>query len=313
MSKMKIRAAAKYVPRYVVTNDDISVFVDTSDEWIFSRTGIKQRFISKDEDTSELSVQVAVQLLEKSGLSPLDIDLIIVATITPDYLTPSVSCLVQGRIGAKNALAFDVNAACSGFVYAFSVAEKFIASGKYNRVMLIGADVLSKVFDWEDRTTCVLFGDGAGGVLLESSDTGGILAEDLHSDGSNALAITAEYFNEISLKMDGRKIYDFATREAPKNIMSVLEKSGTAMDEVKYIIAHQANKRIIDAVAKKLKLDISKFYINIETYGNTTAATIPIAIAEMAEKGLITFGSGEKIIITGFGSGLTWGSILIQI
>lgn len=311
MNKIKIIATAKCTPDNVVTNDDLSLLVDTSDEWIFSRTGIKQRFICKGENTSDLCTNVVNQLLERSGLSPLDIDLIIVATMTPDYLTPTTACLVQKNVGATNAFCFDVNSACSGFVYAFSVAEKFIISGKYERVIVVGADVLSKIIDWTDRATCVLFGDGAGGVLLTGSETGGILAEDLYSDGAKSDVLTANYEN--SIQMDGRKVFDFATREVPKSILSVLEKSNTSLDEIKYIVAHQANIRIIEGVAKKLKLDMSKFYINIQTYGNTTAATIPIALDEMLEKGLITLGSGEKIIITGFGGGLTMGSILIQI
>ena len=317
-----IRAVDCYAPEKIVTNDDLSQIVDTSDEWIYSRTGIKQRHLSTGEDTSQLCIEVAKRLLEKSGTSPEEIDLIIVGTISPDYATPSTACLVQGAIGAVNAFAFDISAACSGFVYALSIADKFIKSGSYKKAIVLGAETLSKIVDWKDRSTCVLFGDGAGGVIVEPVDKGGILAEDMHSKGEDGLKMTGnerkpenmlftpEGENNPYLVMDGRAIFNFATRVVPHSVNEIIEKSGISMDDVKYIVPHQANSRIIDIVARKLNVPIEKFYLNINEYANTSAASIPIALGEMSEKGLLK--KGDKIIVTGFGAGLTWGSVLIE-
>ena len=317
-----IRAVDCYAPEKIVTNDDLSQIVDTSDEWIYTRTGIKQRHLSTGEDTSQLCIEVAKRLLEKSGTLPEEIDLIIVGTISPDYATPSTACLVQGAIGAVNAFAFDISAACSGFVYALSTADKFIKSGGYKNAIVIGAETLSKIVDWKDRSTCVLFGDGAGGVIVEPVDKGGILAEDMHSKGEDGLKMTGnerkpenmlctpESENNPYLVMDGRAIFNFATKVVPHSVNEIIEKSGISMDDVKYIVPHQANSRIIDIVARKLNVPIEKFYININEYANTSAASIPIALGEMSEKGLLK--KGDKIIVTGFGAGLTWGSMLIE-
>lgn len=317
-----IRAVDCYAPEKIVTNDDLSKIVDTSDEWIYSRTGIKQRHLSTGEDTSQLCIEVAKRLLEKSGVSPEEIDLIIVATISPDYATPSTACLVQGAIGAVNAFAFDISAACSGFVYALSIADKFIKSGRCNKAVVLGAETLSKIVDWKDRSTCVLFGDGAGGVIAEAVEKGGILAEDMHSKGEDGLKMTGnerkpenmlyhpENENNPYLVMDGRAIFNFATKSVPNSVKEIINKSGISMDDVKYIVPHQANSRIIDIVARKLNVPIDKFYLNIDEYANTSAASIPIALGEMAKKGLLE--KGDKIIVTGFGAGLTWGSMLIE-
>ncbi|MDO5387690.1 MAG: beta-ketoacyl-ACP synthase III [Clostridia bacterium] len=317
-----IEAVDCYAPEKIITNDDLSKTLDTSDEWIFSRTGIKKRHLSTGEDTSQLCTKVAERLLAKSGTDPLEIGLIIVGTITPDYATPSTACLVQGAIGASNAFAFDVSAACSGFVYALSIADKYIKSGGCKKAIVIGAEVLSKIVDWKDRSTCVLFGDGAGGVLLEGVNEGGILAEDIHSKGEDGLKMTGnerkpqnivynpEGENNPYLVMDGRAIFNFATRIVPKSINEVLEKSNLKIEDIKYIIPHQANSRIIDVVAKKLNAASEKFYLNISEYANTSAASIPMALGEMDNKGLLE--KGDKIIISGFGAGLTWGSMLIE-
>lgn len=311
-----------YAPEKVVTNDDLSQIVDTSDEWIYPRTGIKRRHLSTGENTSQLCIEVAKKIINKSGINVSEIDLIIVGTITPDYATPSTACLVQGAIGAVNAFAFDISAACSGFVYALSIADKFIKSGSYKKALVLGAEVLSKVVNWKDRTTCVLFGDGAGGAILEATDKGGILAEDLHAMGEDGLKLTggerlpnnmvytSERADNPYLSMDGRAIFNFATKVVPHSINTIIEKSGVNIDDVKYIVPHQANSRIIDVVARKLKLPIEKFYLNIDEYGNTSAASIAIALGEMSNKGIIE--KGDKIIITGFGAGLTWGSMLIE-
>lgn len=325
MFNSKIIAFENCVAGRAVTNDDLSKFIETSDEWISSRTGIKQRIISDDKNTSDLCIDTAWKLLKKTNLTPDDIDLIIIATLSPDFLTPSTACIVQGKIGASNAVAFDINAACSGFVYALCTAEKFIRCGTYKNIMVLGAETLSKLIDWSDRNTCVLFGDGAGGVIISRTESGKncIIAEDMHTDGKKCQAITANELplNNIFVKapddtkhfvgMNGREVFSFATRKVPKSINAVLKKSGLSFDDIKYIVPHQANTRIIEIVAKKLNLPLDKFYLNTDRFGNTSAASIPIALGEMSEKNLLQ--NGDKIIITGFGGGLTWGSVLIEI
>lgn len=325
MYNSKIVAFDKYTPETTVTNDELSKIVETSDEWITSRTGISKRCISKDADTSSLATNVAKSLLKKANINAEDIGIIIIATITPDYLTPSTACIVQGNIGAKNAIAFDINAACSGFVYALSVADKFLKSGIYKNALVIGAEVISKIVDWSDRSTCVLFGDGAGGVLLQASEKeNSIISEDLKADGkcwqditggkislNSPFSIKQDENEHSFLQMNGRNVFNFATKTVPKNIKEVLAKANTSLDEIKYIIPHQANSRIVEVVAKKLEVSIEKFYLNLKNFGNTSSASIPIALAEMIEQNLLK--KGDKVILTGFGGGLTWGSILINI
>lgn len=325
MNNCKITCVSHYVPEKIVHNDELAEFVDTNNEWIMSRTGIERRHISQGENTSHMAVKVCKEIIAKRGIAPEDIDLIIVATITPDYMTPSVACLCQGEIGAVNAAAFDINAACSGFVYALSTAEKFIKSKVYKNAIVIGADLLSKMLDWTDRSTCVLFGDGAGGVFLEASEDKGYICEDLHANGVKGLALKAGRFPVVNpfakepdegnrfVEMSGREILDFTVKEVPKCINRILDKAGFSFDDIKYIIPHQANLKMVQAIAKKLNLDMSKFYTNIQNYGNTTAASIPIALSEMVEKGIVSLGSKDKILFVGFGGGLTWGSILIEI
>lgn len=323
MYNARIVAFDKYVPEEIVTNVDLSKIVDTSDEWISTRTGVSQRRVSKDENTSELCIKAGKNILEKTGTNPEDIDIIIVATITPDYATPSTACLVQAGLKAKNAFCFDLSAACSGFVYALSVADKFIKCGTYKKALVFGAETLSKITDWEDRRTCVLFGDGAGCALVERSDKNGFICEDIHSNGELGLSLTAgqqqpnsflkhpEVADKKYLEMDGRAIFSFSTRQVPVSVRAVVDNSGIDWEEIKYVVPHQANSRIVDVMAKKLGLPIEKFYMNMSDFGNTSAGSIPIALAEMSEKGLI--GEGDKIILTGFGGGLTWGSLLIEL
>jgi 3-oxoacyl-[acyl-carrier-protein] synthase-3 len=324
MYNSRIIACAGCYPEAVVTNDDLSKVVDTNDEWISSRTGIKERRISTGQTTSDICIGAGKKLLENSGVNPLDIDLIIVATLTPDYATPNTACLVQGALGCDNALAFDVSAACSGFVYAMSIANKFVQSGAYKKALVFGAEILSKITDWNDRSTCVLFGDGGGGVLIEATEEKcGVLAEDLHSLGKDAMALTANELKPVNLlskpdeenkkyiSMDGRAIFNFATKKVRHSIEAVLEKSALAIDDIKYVVPHQANYRIIEVLAKKLGAPVEKFYMNLEHYGNTSAGSIPLALGEMFEKGLLE--KGDKIIISGFGGGLTWGSMLIEL
>ena len=319
MKGVKILAHAHYVPPRVVTNDEISTWVETSDEWIVKRTGISERHISEGENTSDLCIHVARKLLTQTNIEATDIDLLLVTTVTPDYLSPSVACIVQSAVGAANALAFDINAACTGFVYGFSAAHKYLLSGQYRNIMLIGAELLSKYVDWTDRNTCVLFGDGAGGMIL-TVDGNGMYAEKLHTRG--AMPITLSHQRVVNpfvqntlemdyLKVDGREVFEFAVKSVSENIGEVLAAAGLTMDDIAYIIPHQANGRIIEGIAKKLRIDISKFYINIDKFGNTSSASIPIAFDEMMAKGLLK--SGDKVIFAGFGGGLTWGCILIEL
>nr|WP_205396325.1 beta-ketoacyl-ACP synthase III [Streptococcus lutetiensis] len=320
----RIAQAAAYAPEQVITNDDLSEIMDTSDEWISSRTGIRRRHITRDETTSDLGTQVAKQLLSKAGLSAEDIDFIIVATITPDSLMPSTAARVQGNIGAVNAFAMDVTAACSGFVFALSTADKFIQSGLYKRGIVIGAETLSKTLDWSDRSTSVLFGDGAGGVLLEATETKHFLAESLNTDGSRGLSLTSSKvglsspFSEKEeddkfLKMDGRAIFDFAIRDVAKSIKALIETSEVSAEDLDYLLLHQANIRILDKMARKMSIDRDKFLANMMEYGNTSAASIPILLSESVDKGLIKLDGSQTILLSGFGGGLTWGSLIVKI
>ncbi|MCI1931358.1 MAG: ketoacyl-ACP synthase III [Clostridia bacterium] len=320
----KITATGAYVPESVITNDDLSKIVDTNDEWIVSRSGIRNRHfaVAEDENTSDIAAKACKMIIERSNISPEEIDLLIVATVSADYSTPSTACLVQAKVGAKNAIAFDIGAACSGFIFGLSIANKYIQAGTVKNVVVIGAEVLSKYLDFTDRGTCVLFGDGAAGVLLQRSQKRGIIAEEIGSDGSKGHALTGgdtpvkNAFSKCdgkanrSLKMDGRAIFDFATRQVPKSVESLLKKSETDRDTIDFVIAHQANSRIVQIISKKLKIPMEKFYLNMYEYGNTSSASIPIALNEMMEKGLIK--EDSLGLLTGFGAGLTWGSMLIR-
>ncbi|WP_308003612.1 beta-ketoacyl-ACP synthase III [uncultured Lactococcus sp.] len=321
----KITQVAHYVPENIVSNDDLAKIMDTSDEWIYSRTGIKQRHITVDENTSDLAAKVGEQLLAQADLSADQIDFIIVATISPDSSMPSTAALVQVKIGAHRAFAYDLTAACSGFVFALATAEKLIAGG-YKRGMVIGAEVLSKSLDWSDRSTAVLFGDGAGGVLLEDTGTQPlIIAENLRTDGSRGDSLTANYLalnpelngqvNHVTefIKMDGRAVFDFATRDVPKNIQETLEKASLKPEDIDYFLLHQANSRILDKMAKKLGTERSKFLQNMQEYGNTSAASIPILLSESIKNGKLSLDENYKIVQTGFGGGLTWGTLIINL
>lgn len=319
----KIKSTGSYVPEKIITNDMLSQYVDTSDEWIRSRSGIEKRHFSEGENTSDIAAKAALNILENGNINPLDIDLIIVATVSPDYTTPSTACLVQSKIGASRAVAFDLSAACSGFIFSVSVADKFIKTGVYRNALVIGAEVLSKHLDFNDRSTCVLFGDGAGGVFLEKAEEGGILTEEMGSDGGRGMSLicaekkashmfnNAQVAEDSFLHMDGRAIFDFATRQTPKCILRLIEKSGVSVEQLKYVIPHQANARIVEIISRKTKIPLEKFYMNISEYSNTSAATIPIALNEMMQKGLLQI--GDYILMAGFGGGLTWGGLLIKI
>lgn len=324
MITSKIRATGAGLPEQVITNDDLAKIVDTSDEWISQRTGIKERRISTGENLSVLATKAARQIIARAQIDPKEIDLILVATCTPDYGTPCVACMVQKEIGAVNATAFDVVAACSGFLFAASTADKYIRSGMYRNALVIGGEILSKIVDWSDRTTCVLFGDGAAGALLERSEDGdGILLEELGSDGEKYHVLTDGFtpasnaFNDVEplqgmdyVYMDGREVFKFATKKIVESVSHVLDKAGLTAEDIKYFVPHQANARIVEVAAKKLHVPLDKFYMNIEHYGNTSAASIPTALNEMNEKGLLQ--KGDKIILCGFGGGLSWGTILLE-
>ncbi|MDF2537671.1 MAG: fabH [Herbinix sp.] len=319
-----IIGTGSYVPSNVMTNEDLTKLVETSDEWIVSRTGIKERRISTGEKTSDLAYEAAYRALQSSGRKATDIDLIICATITPDYFMPSVACMVQGKLGAGRAAAYDLTAACTGFVFALVTAAQFIETGMYTNVLVIGADTNSKILDWKDRSTCVLFGDGAGAVVLSASEEKkGIIAADLTSDGSKhsilvspAVPLSNPYIqDEIesfnpSIRMQGQEVFKFAVRIVLENIEAVLKKADLKAEDIKYIVPHQANRRIIEHVAKCSGIPLEKFYINLDRYGNTSSGTIGIALVEMLQDNMLQ--PGDKIIMVGFGGGMTSGAVLLE-
>lgn len=320
----RVVATSGCVPEQVITNEDLSKIVDTSDDWITQRTGIRERRISAGENTSALVIRVAEGLLERAMVPADEVELIIVASVTQDYGTPSLACMVQKAIGAAGAVAFDVVAACSGFMFALSTADKYIKAGGYKNAIVIGGETLSKIVDWTDRSTCVLFGDGAGGAYVERADEGGILREDIGSDGAKYGILTEGYtecanaFNENAagvhplwyVNMNGREVFKFATKNVIKSITKVLGEENLKPDDIQYIVPHQANVRIVEVVSKKLGIPMEKFYMNMERYGNTSSASIPLALNELNEKGLIA--RGDLIMLSGFGGGMTWGTMLIR-
>ena len=320
-----ITATAHHVPEKILTNHDIEKMVQTSDEWIQNRTGIKQRHIaSDDEASSDLSTHVANKLLKKRGIKPEKIDIIIVGTVTPDHLTPSTAAIVQNNINAQNAWAFDLSAACSGFLFGLETGSKLIESGKYKTVMVIGVDTMTSILDFKDRETCIIFGDGAGGVILEPSKSdNGIISSILKTDGSGASSLnvlaggsrkpaTEETIanREHFIRQDGKKVFKFAVKRMSEVSKEVLLKNGLSGNDIKLFIPHQANKRIIDATGERCGIPKDRVLINIDRYGNTTAGTIPIALNEAVENKLIN--NGDYILLSAFGSGFTWGSILIK-
>lgn len=323
MERFTIVQSARVVPERVVTNDELATFMDTSDEWIQPRTGIRQRHIVSTEDTSDLAVGVATKLLNQAGLTADQLDFILVGTMSPDTLSPSVAQIVQGKIGATNAFAWDLSAACSGFVYTLSMASALLTT-RYQRGLVIGAEVLSKLVDWDDRSTAVLFGDGAAGVLLERTEAEtGLLAESLKTFGERSEFLTAgqqrnaNYFaGELKtadpyFKMNGREVYNFATREVPAVLNEALAKASLTPDEIDYYLLHQANGRIVSSIAKRFGQPIEKFPTNMALYGNTSAASIGILLDELREAGTIK--PGQTIAIAGFGGGLTVGALIIKV
>lgn len=322
----KIIGYGMYLPEKVLNNFDLEKMVDTSDEWITKRTGIKERHICReDEFTSDMAAIAAQEALEDSGLSAEDIDLILVSTISAEMVSPTASCLVQKKIGAVHAAAIDMNTACSGFVSAMIVAQQFIRSGVYRNILIVGADTMSKYTDWEDRTSCVLFGDGAGAVVVTAcEDNDGILAFDLGADGSKegVLSIPSLKFSEDDLArrggekkrtfwMDGSEVFKFAVRVMCESMTRSVEKAGISMSDIDLLIPHQANVRIIDGACKRLKITEENVYVNIDRTGNTSSACIPMALCEAIRAGRMK--KGDTVGIVGFGGGLTWASLVMKI
>jgi 3-oxoacyl-[acyl-carrier-protein] synthase-3 len=320
-----IIGTGSYVPERVMTNADLEKIVDTSDEWIHSRTGIRERRIAGiEQPTSDLAANAAKAAMENAGIKPDEIDLIICATVTPDMFFPSTACFVQTKIGAVNAACFDISAACSGFLFGVETARQFIATGTYETVLVIGADKLSSIVDWTDRNTCVLFGDGAGaailrhregskGILATRMGSNGGLAEILHiPGGGSACPVTAENADQkpATIRMNGRETYKQAVTAMVESSKQVLEEAAVTADQIACFIPHQANLRIIEAIAGRLDVPMERFHINLDRYGNTSAAAVAIALDEAAREG--RFKQGELIHLVVFGGGLTWASSVIE-
>lgn len=314
-----------YVPEKIMTNADLEKIVETSDEWIVERTGIKERRIAEDnQPMSDLALRAAKDALADAGVAAEDLDLIIVATLTSDRIIPSTACMIQNLLGAKHAAAFDLSAACSGFAYAASVAAQFIETGAYKKALVIGAETLSKYINWEDRNTCVLFGDGAGAAVLGQVEEGyGILSFDLGSDGSGGDAIQIPSSGSLMpvskesidqklnmIHMNGRDVFKFAVKAMGKTVKNSLAKIDMPQEKIDWLVPHQANIRIIESAAKRLSMPMDKVIVNIHKYGNMSAACIPIALAEAAAAK--RFKKGDIIALSGFGAGLTWASCIIR-
>ena len=322
-----IKGTGKYVPEKMMTNDDLAKIVDTSDEWIYTRSGIKQRHIAApDEASSDMGVNAARNAIEAAGISSEDIDLVIVTTVTPDMMFPTTACLLQAKLGIRNNIpCFDLNAACTGFVYGIEVATRMMKSGLYRHALVVSAEKMTSIVDWEDRTTCVLFGDGAGAVVLAASDeeNAGILGSVLGADGSDTAMLklpaggslmpaTAETVkNKLHfLQMDGKEVFKHAVKIMQEKALEVLDLCKVNSEQISMLIPHQANARIIESVAKRLKITSDKVYINIAKYGNTSSATIPMALDELVRENKIK--RGDYILLVAFGAGLTWGATLIK-
>lgn len=320
MTTIRIVGTGSCLPKQVVTNDDLSKIMDTSDEWISSRTGIRERHLVINETTAEMSAEAAKQALLEAGMKAEELDLIILGTVSGDHVTPSTACEVQSKIGAVNAVAFDINAACSGFMFAMNTAYAYIQSRIYQNALIIGAETLSKIMDWTDRSTCVLFGDGAGAAVVKA-DEKGLIRFVQNSDGAKGMVLACQ--NRLNnnplvenskdlhyVDMDGQEVYKFAVSTVPASINQVLEEAGLTVSDIKYFLLHQANMRIIQSVAKRLKADLDKFPTTLEHYANTSAASVPILLDEVNKKGLLQ--KGDKLVLAGFGGGLTWSAALLE-
>ena len=309
-------------PEPVLTNNDIAKMVDTNDAWIRERTGIRERRIAREHDfPSTLGVEASINALRVANLRPRDLDLIICSTSSPEYIFPATACLVQDQLGATKAGAFDLLAACTGFIYALNMGAQAIRSGSIKSALIIGSETLSRFINWKDRNTCILFGDGAGAFVLQASEQpGGVLSAVMHSDGSGGDLLTLQgggarypaseatvHNGQHYIQMDGKEVFRFATRVMASATQEAVDAAGLRMDEIQWIVPHQANIRIIQAAARGLKLPMDRFIVNVERYGNTSTASIPIAVVEAIGAGKIK--PGEKIVMVGFGGGLTWGAV----
>ncbi|MBJ6981064.1 MULTISPECIES: beta-ketoacyl-ACP synthase III [unclassified Luteimonas] len=318
----RIAGTGSYLPAKVLTNDDLAKFVDTSDEWIASRTGIRQRHVAAEgETTGDLAYHAAVRALEAAGVDASELDLIILGTTTPDIIFPSTACLVQHRLGADGCPAFDVNAACSGFVYALSVAEKFITSGAAKTALVIGSETLTRMVDWSERTTCVLFGDGAGAVVLKADTETGILSTHLHADGGkkellwNPVGVSVGFKeNEknagVRIQMAGSEVFKAAVKALDAIVEETLEANGVDRHDIDWLIPHQANLRIIEATAKRLDMPMERVIVTVDRHGNTSSGSVPLALDEAVRSGKVQ--RGQLVLLEAFGGGFTWGSALLR-
>lgn len=315
----RVIGTGSYLPGNPVSNNDLAARgIDTNDEWIVTRTGIRSRYLAEPGTAaSEMGLLAAQRALEMAGVAGSELDLIIVATSTPDFIFPSTACLIQGKLGNKGAAAFDVQAVCAGFTYALGIAEKFIRSGSHKKALVIGAEVFSRILDWQDRGTCVLFGDGAGAVVLEASETPGILATAMHADGSQSGILNVpgqicggQVTGDPFLRMDGQSVFKFAVRVLAEIAEEVCQTAGIPTSEVDWLIPHQANIRIIDATGKKLGIGRDRVIITVDRHGNTSAASVPLALDEAVRDGRIQ--RGQKVLLEGVGGGFTWGAALLE-
>jgi 3-oxoacyl-[acyl-carrier-protein] synthase III len=314
----RIIGTGGYLPEKVLTNRDLETRIDTTDEWIYARTGIRQRHIAADdESTSDLALQASRKALAAAGITPADLDLIVVATTTPDMVFPSTACLLQAKLGARHCPAFDVQAVCSGFIYGVSTADHFVRSGQYRHVLVVGAETYSRILDWTDRGTCVLFGDGAGAVVLRRDNAPGILTTRLHADGAYAdmLAVPGTVCGgQVSgrplLQMDGQGVFRFAVKVLDDIIDETLAASGMQKTDIDWLVPHQANIRIIQATARKLGMSMEKIVVTVDRHANTSAASIPLALDEAVRDGRIR--AGQHVLMEAIGGGFTWGAVLAK-
>lgn len=308
------------MPVQTVTNDDLAKIVETNDEWIRSRTGIGARRIATTESTSYMAAMAAKGAINQAGIDPEEIDLILLATSSPDYCFPNGACEVQKMVGAANAACYDISAACTGFVYALNTAHAFISSGIYKTALILGSDVISKLVDWADRGTCVLFGDGAGAVVVKA-DEKGVIGLNMQSDGKKGNVLMCDSRTNGNflmgkkpelgyMTMDGQEVFKFALKKVPECITKLLKDTDTPVEDITYFAIHQANARIIESIAKRLKVSTGKFPMNMEHYGNTSSASVPILLDEMNRNGMLK--AGDKVVLSGFGAGLTWGATLLE-
>ncbi|MGV8941296.1 MAG: beta-ketoacyl-ACP synthase III [Lysobacter sp.] len=318
----RIAGTGSYLPEKVLTNEDLSKIVETSDEWIATRTGIRQRHIAAEgETTGDLAYHAAVRALEAAGVEASELDLIVLGTTTPDIIFPSTACLVQHRLGANGCPAFDVNAACSGFIYALSVADKFIQSGTVKTALVIGAETLTRMLDWTDRSTCVLFGDGAGAVVLKADGEAGILSTHLHADGGkkellyNPVGVSVGFKPEehnagVKVMMAGNDVFKYAVKALDAVVEETLEANGLDRSEIDWLIPHQANLRIIELTAKRLDMPMERVIVTVDRHGNTSSGSVPLALDEAVRSGRVQ--RGQLVLLEAFGGGFTWGSALLR-